>query len=73
MDVDIFCIVDELFSFLLETLSDEAILLGAGSVRLCRVRQWCGRVSWIWRPLHPGVGILGWHRLGCRKGNIMCI
>lgn len=52
-----------------ETHSNEAIVLGAGPVRLCRVRQQCGRVSWLWRPLYPGVSIPGRPRLGDRKGD----
>lgn len=63
-------IIDCLFH--LETHSNEAILPGAGSVRVCRVRQWCGRVSRLWRPLHSGVGIPGRPRLGVRKGNNRC-
>lgn len=55
--------------FHLETLGHKAILLGAGPVRLRCVRQWRGRVSWLRRPLHPGVGFPGWPRLGLRKGD----
>lgn len=63
----IFCMLSCLI--LLETLGHEAFLLGSWSVCIYRLRQWCGWLSWLWRSLHPGVGIPGWSWMGDRKGD----